>query len=77
MQTLEVGYLQDPPRIWTWDDRELIQQVARARLEPQSTRLWVQSLTTKPHCLSQSLDDLYQFCTPLNLPLLSLPHDLN
>ena len=42
MQTLEVGYLQDLPRIWTWEDRELVQQVARARLEPQLTRLWVQ-----------------------------------
>ena len=28
-----VGYLQVWPKIWTWDDQEQIQQVARAGLE--------------------------------------------
>ena len=36
------GYLQVWPRIWTQDDREQIQQVARAGLEPGNTGLWVQ-----------------------------------
>ena len=36
-----VGYLQAWPRIWTRDDREQIQQVARAELKPGAARLRV------------------------------------
>ena len=36
-----VGYLQAWPRTWTRDDREQIQQVARAGLEPGTAELGV------------------------------------
>ena len=36
-----VGYLKAWPRIWTRDDREQVQQVARAGLEPGTAGLQV------------------------------------
>ena len=36
-----VGYLQAWPRIWTQDDREQIQQVAKAGIEPGTAGLRV------------------------------------
>ena len=48
------GYLQVWPRIWTWNDREQIQQAARAELEFGASELQAQRsktpLTTLPHC---------------------------
>ena len=43
-----VGYLQAWLRIWTWDDREQIQQVAKAGLEQGTTGLqvWRADLST-------------------------------
>ena len=41
LEAAPVGYLQAWPRIWTRDDREQIQQVARAGLEPGTAGLRV------------------------------------
>ena len=41
LEAAPVGYLQAWPRIWTRDDQEQIQQVARAGLEPGTAALRV------------------------------------
>ena len=41
LKTVPVGYLQAWPRIWTQDDREQIQQVAKAGIEPGTAGLRV------------------------------------
>ena len=60
-----VGYLQAWPRIWTRDDREQIQQVARAGLEPGTAGLRVQptdhSATLPPYFFSSNNAKLVVF----------------
>ena len=41
LEAAPVGYLQAWPRIWTWDEQEQIQQLARAGLEPGTAGLRV------------------------------------
>ena len=41
LEAASVGYLQAWPRIWTRDDQEQIQQLARAGLEPGTAGLRV------------------------------------
>ena len=55
-----VGYLQAWLRIWTWDNREQIQQVARAELEPG---------TTWPCCLLDP-NSITKILSPLLLQLI-------
>ena len=60
-----VGYLQAWPRIWTRDDREQIQQVARAGLERGTTGLRVpradHSATLPPYFFSSNNAKLVVF----------------
>ena len=46
-----VGYLKAWPRIWTRDDREQIQQMARAGLERETPDCESDAMTTRPRCL--------------------------
>ena len=51
-EAAQVGYLQALPRIWTRDDREQFQQVARAgESNPGPPDCEADVLTTRPRCL--------------------------
>ena len=58
-----VGYLQVWPRIWTQNNREQIQQVARVGLEPGTAGLWVRRAdhsATLPPYFSWILQNVWQ-----------------
>ena len=60
LKTVPVGYLQAWPRIWTQDDREQIQQVARAGRESNPGPLDCESVTptTRPRCPQKNSSSL-------------------